>query len=85
MAEVGERTRGEIFEGIGFQFCKVATVALICGSWTLPIASGLCAAFFLAGWVGGKRNTRCVLRSPLLAAAFYGIVCAVSVWWKLRR
>ncbi len=85
MERLGERTRGEIFESIAFSFCKVATVALICGRWTLPVASGLCAAFFLAGWFGGKRDTRCLLRSPLLAAAVYGVVCAGSVWWNLRR
>ena len=43
MAEIGERTRGEVLEGIAFQFCKVATVALIAGRWTLPISAGACA------------------------------------------
>jgi hypothetical protein len=84
MAEIGERTRGEVFEGIAFQFCKVATVALIAGRWTLPVASGLCAVFFVAAHLNGKRDTRCFLRSPLLAAAIFTHVCATSVWWNLR-
>lgn len=85
MAEIGERTRGEVFEGIAFQFCKVATVAMIAGRWTLPIASGLCAAFFVAARVNGKRDTRCLLRSPLLAATVFALVCAGSVWWNLTH
>ena len=84
MAEIGERTRGELFEGIAFQFCKVATVALLAGRWTLPFASGLCAVFFAAAYVNGKRDTRCFLRSPLLAATVFAIVCAGSLWLILR-
>ena len=72
-------------ERLAFSFCKVATVALVCGRWTLPVASGLCAGLFLAAYASGKRDTRCLLRSPLLAAAVYGAVCAGSVWWNLRR
>ena len=85
MAEIGERTRGEVFEGIAFQFCKVATVALLAGRWTLPVASGLCAVFFVAARLNGKRGTRCFLRSPLLAAAVFTLVCAASVWWNLSH
>jgi hypothetical protein len=84
MAEVGERTRGEVLEGIAFQFCKVATVALIAGRWTLPVASGLCAVFFVAAHVNGKRDTRCFLRSPLLAASVFAFMCAGSLWIILR-
>ncbi|MFI5387744.1 MAG: hypothetical protein ACHQ50_16675 [Fimbriimonadales bacterium] len=32
------KTRGEIVEGVAFQFCKVATVAFSLGRWTLPVA-----------------------------------------------
>ena len=89
MAEVEEPirrepTRAEVFEKLAFSFCKVATVALLTGRWCLPVASGLCAAFFLAAHASGKRDTRCLLRSPLLAAVVYGVVCALSIWWNLR-
>ena len=84
MAELGERTRGEVFEGLAFQFCKVATVALLTGRWCLPVASGLGAGFFLAAHLGGRRDTRCFLRSPLLAAVALAVVFAGSVWWNLR-
>ncbi|RYG37114.1 hypothetical protein EON81_07680 [bacterium] len=79
-----ERSRGEIFEGIAFQFCKVATVALIAGRWTLPVASILCAVFFVSAYFNGKRDTRCILRHPLLAAAIFAGVGAGSIWWNLR-
>ncbi|HWD41903.1 MAG TPA: hypothetical protein VG944_23890 [Fimbriimonas sp.] len=78
------KSRGEIFEGIAFQFCKVATVALIAGRFVLPVASGLCALFFLMAHANGKRDTRCILKYPLLIAAFYGIVCAGSLYWIIR-
>jgi len=73
------KTRGEIYEGIAFQFCKVATVALLCGRFALPVASGLCALFYVLAIVNGKRDTRCVLKHPALIAGFWGLVCVVSV------
>ncbi len=85
MAEVTERTRGEVFEGIAFQFCKVATVVLLTGRWALPISAGLCTIFFLLAQVNGKRDTRCFLRSPLLAATVFALICAGSIWWQGYR
>ncbi len=79
-----EPTRGEIFEGIAFQFCKVATVALIAGRWALPVSAGLGSLFFLLAHFSGKRNTRCFLRYPVLAGLILLVICAVSVWWNLR-
>ena len=84
MEGIGVPTRGEAYERLAFSFCKVATVALLTGRWCLPVASGLCAGLFLMAWASGKRDTRCLLRSPLLAAAVYGAVCVASVWWNLR-
>jgi hypothetical protein len=74
-----EKSRGEIYEGIAFQFCKVATVALLCGRFALPVASGLCAAFYVLAMVNGKRDTRCVLRHPALIAGLWGVVSVVSL------
>ena len=79
------KTRGEILEGIAFQFCKVATVALIAGRFVLPVASGLCAVFYVLAYANGKRDTRCVLRHPILIAGLYALVCAGSIWWMLRK
>lgn len=78
------RSRGEIFEGIAFQFCKVATVALIAGRWTLPLAAGLGGIFFLLTYFNGIRRTRCIVRYPLLAGIALLLICAASIWWQLR-
>jgi len=75
------RSRGEIYEGIAFQFCKIATFALIAGRFALPLAAGLCSAFFIAAYVNGVRTSRCVLRRPLLIAAIYGAVTVLSAWF----
>jgi hypothetical protein len=78
------KTRGEVYEGIAFQFCKVATVALIAGRFALPVAAGLCAVFYVLAWRNGKRDTRCVMRHPPLIAAFWGVVSVVSFLLILR-
>lgn len=84
--EVGKRepTRGEVFEGIAFQFCKVATVALLAGRWALPVSAGLGSVFFLLAHFSGKRDTRCFLRYPVLAGVILLVICAGSVWWNIR-
>lgn len=73
-----QKTTGEKLEGIAFQFCKIATVAFIAGRFTLPIASSLAAALYLAAHLKGKHDTRCILRYPLLIAAFWGTVSVVA-------
>lgn len=82
--EPSERSRGEVYEGIAFQFCKVATVALLAGRFALPIAAGMCAVFYGLAWSKGKRDTRCVLKYPLLIAGFWGLVAAISLIHILR-
>lgn len=74
------KSRGEIVEGVAFQFCKVATVAFILGRWTLPVASGLAACLYLWAYLSGKKDTRCVLRFPLLIAGFWGAVSVAAFW-----
>lgn len=72
-------TSGEKFEKTAFQFCKIATVALLCGRFTLPIAASLASILYLCAHFQGKRDTRCILRYPLLIAAFWGII-AIIAW-----
>jgi hypothetical protein len=74
-----EPSPGEKLEKIAFQFCKIATVALLCGRFTLPVAATFASGLYLAAHIQGKRDTRCILRYPLLIAAFWGIV-AVAAW-----
>ncbi|MGV3615018.1 MAG: hypothetical protein ACO1SV_06750 [Fimbriimonas sp.] len=84
ITEERPKGRGEVYEGIAFQFCKVATVALIAGRFALPLAAGLCAIFYVLAWSKGKRHTRCVLEYPLLIALFWGIVSALALIHTVR-
>lgn len=77
------KTRGELYEGVAFQFCKVATVALLAGRFALPLASGLCAVFYVLAIRNGKRDTRCWLKRPPLIAGFWGCVCVISLIFLL--
>lgn len=71
-------------EGIAFQFCKVATVSLIAGRYTLPVAATLCSALYVAAYVKGKRDSRCALRYPLLIAALWAAVATAWIVFALN-
>gem|GEM_PF-1688224 len=73
------RCRGEVLEGIAFQFCKIATVTLIAGRYALPVAAALCAVFYALALRAGKKDTRCVLRYPALLIAIWSAVAIVSL------
>jgi hypothetical protein len=73
------KTKGQVFEGIAFQFCKIATVALIAGRFALPIAAGACSIFYVLAMLNGKNDTRCFLRYPALIAFLWALVCIVSL------
>ena len=77
------KTKGETYEGIAFQFCKVATVALLAGRFTLPVASGLCAIFYIFTLANGKHDTRCFLRNPWILVAFWGAISVASTYFIL--
>lgn len=74
-----EKSPAEKLEGIAFQFCKIATVSLIAGRYTLPVAASLCAILYVVAYVKGKRDSRCVLRYPLLIAGVWGSVAVVWI------
>jgi len=77
---VATKARGEVLEGVAFQFCKIATVALILQRWTLPVAAALAAGLYVWAYASGKKDTRCILGHPLLIASFWGIVSAGAFW-----
>ncbi len=66
------------FGRLAFAYCKIATVSLIMGRFALPAAALLSAAFFIFGWIRGKRETKCYLHYPLLAATFWLII--LTIW-----
>jgi len=74
------KSEGERFESIAFTFCKAATICLIAGKFALPAAAGLTSAFYVLAYVKGKRDTRCILKYPLIIAAFWTWVGAVALY-----
>lgn len=77
------KTRGQVFEGLAFTFCKAATIIALTGKFALPAAAGAAAVFFLLADINGQKETRCFLMKPRLIAALWGVVAVVSLWWKL--
>jgi hypothetical protein len=78
------KSKGEVYEGIAFQFCKIATVALIAGRFALPVAAGCCAVFYALALAKGKRDTRCVLRYPLVLIVVWGGIAGWSMYSLTR-
>ena len=76
---LAEKSPAEKLEGIAFQFCKIATVSLIAGRYTLPVAAILCAVLYVVAYAKGKRDSRCVLRFPLLIAGVWSFVAAAWI------
>lgn len=74
------KTKGEIYEGIAFTFCKAATIILFTQRFALPVAAGAAAVFYLLADAHGKKDTRCILKRPRLIAAFWGTVCVASLY-----
>ena len=64
---------------LAFAYCKIATFSLLFGRFTLPLAALLSASFFIIGYIKGKKDTKCYLRYPLLAAGFWFLVMVAWV------
>lgn len=87
--ENGALATQDRFEKLAFQFCKIATFALLLGRFTLPVAASLAAVLFIAAYFHGKRTSRCFVRYPLLIAGLWVFVVAGWVysythpyWWR---
>jgi hypothetical protein len=78
------KSKGEIYEGIAFTFCKAATIILLTQKLALPVAAGAAAVFYLLADRHGQKDTRCILKRPLLIAAFWGAVCMAWLYLTLR-
>ena len=82
------KTKGEVYEGIAFNFCKAATILLLTlplQKFALPAVAGAAAIFYLLAHLHGQHDTRCILRIPLLIAVFWGTICLGSlylIWLK---
>jgi hypothetical protein len=81
------KTKGQMYEGIAFNFCKAATILLITlpfQKFALPLVAGAAAIFYLLAHFHGQRETRCILKMPLLIAVFWGSISIVSFYLFLR-
>lgn len=89
-SEAPAKTRGEVWEGVAFSWCKAATLvalitALQLGRFALPILAGGTALFYIVAHCAGQRSSRCILGKPLVIAAFWGTIGCFSLWVLLRR
>jgi hypothetical protein len=82
--EARARTKGEVYEGLAFTFCKIATVVLITQRFALLTAAAAAAVFFTLAYRYGKTDTRCVARYPLAIAAFWTVVAVVAAAGLVR-
>ena len=71
------KTGAEKLEGIAFTFCKAATIAVVAGRYALPVAASFAAVLFIAAFLKGARESRCILRVPLLIAGVWVFVLAL--------
>ncbi len=78
------KTRGEVYEGLAFTFCKAAVIILFTQRFALPAAAGAAAVFYLLAYRHGQRATRCVGQAPLAIAGFWSVVSAISLYITLR-
>lgn len=81
---LGGKTKGEMYEGIAFTFCKAALLILLTQKFALPVASGAASIFYVLAVVNGKKDTKCWARWPLAIAFFWAVVCAVSLAARLN-
>jgi hypothetical protein len=71
------RTPAEKLEGVAFTFCKAATLIAVAGRYALPITALAASGFYVAAFLKGKQDTRCILRFPLLIAGFWVFIAAL--------
>ncbi|MEI7984908.1 MAG: hypothetical protein WCI55_04705 [Armatimonadota bacterium] len=67
---------------LAFAYCKIATFSLLAGRFALPFAALLSAIFFIVSYKQGKKETKCYLRYPLIAASFWLLI--VGAWVTIQ-
>jgi hypothetical protein len=83
------KTKGEKWEGVAFSWCKASTLVLLItmlqlGRFALPILAGGTAVFYIVAHFAGQQDSRCILKKPLIIAAFWGAISCFSLWILLR-
>ena len=55
------------------------------GKFALPVVALLTSALFVGAHVKGARESRCILKRPLLIAAFWGVIGVALLWWRVAK
>ena len=85
-AEIQTCSKGELYEGIAFTFCKASTLALFALLITGPefifsvIALGT-SFWYIIAMLYGKNDTRCVGRKPIIIIIFWVLLGGIAAWW----
>jgi len=83
-SQARSKTPAEKLESTAFTFCKIATVCAIAGRFALPIAALAAAVLYVAAFLKGKQDTRCILRWPLLIAGFWVFIAGLWLFVNLK-
>ncbi len=66
------------------QVCTLMGISHCAWQFALPVASGAAALFFILADRHGKKDSRCIVRVPLLIAGFWSIVAILSIYTIVR-
>lgn len=75
---------GEKYEKLAFTFCKAATLVLLTQKYAMIVTAGGATVFYLLAHFHGQRETRCILRKPLISAGFWGVICLAAAYTMFR-
>jgi len=78
------KTKAQTYEGIAFTFCKAGLLILILGKFVLPVVSAAAAVFYVLAYRQGQKESRCLLKFPLLIAAVWTFVAVISGYQLLK-
>lgn len=80
-----EESLNEKLGRLAFAWCKVATPSLLLGRLALPVAAFLSSGLFIWAYIQGKKDTKCYLKYPLLAAGFWLVILALWLWAEFGK
>ncbi len=69
------------WEKLAFQFCKIATFALVFQKYTFIAASALAAIVYWVVVIQGVKTTKCWLQKPLRVALLWTVLCPIAVFF----
>ncbi len=74
----------DAWESLAFQFCKIATFALVFQKYTFFAATVLAALTYWYVFLRGVKTTRCVLKKPLIVAIFWTLIAPIAAYFTFR-